>query len=432
VIGLHGTLPCSFRQRPTKDWLCRFTSNRTYPDPVEEIDALCTLDDDGEQAFLLLADRSAPPLCGASCGDIVGLCTSQNGRLILHGTGVIAGACIRGDTPPTVQPLYGKLSNRVFSPLKDLVRQHSNELDEATLSKQDQEAFLKGQSFVKRISAGKPVGRKRVGPGQTKPKGDGQSTLAFPSVTLPKSASPFLVVGLDPTAGTWASKMCEGPKEMPSFALVWDGEGFHPDKEPLHWHSTNLAFWTLVQSGQAGLTCIDGPCGTNGCRLFADLSAWDSNGSDGTRSGELQLSQEGINLFWTTQNTVLRFEGASRWIARSLILFSETPEFQKIETHPHGAFTYLWRMFGNSGTPPKKSKNPGRQARLAVLRSFIPGLTEAMVPNHDAVDAACAALVAGLHQLGLTKSFGTVNDGGVIWMPDTVRLARMIQAKRVT
>jgi hypothetical protein len=133
---------------------------------------------------------------------------------------------------------------------------------------------------------------------------------------------------------------------------------------------------------------------------------------------------------------VLRFEGASRWIARSLVLFSEQPERQKIETHPHGAFTFLWRMFGNSGTPPKKSKTAGRQARLAILRSFMPGLAEGMVPNHDALDAACAALVAGLHQFGLTKPFGTVNDGGVIWMPDIVRLGtvntnRVIRAARL-
>jgi hypothetical protein len=412
------------------DWLYRFTSNRNYPDPVEEIDALCTLDDDGEQAFLLLADRSAPPMCWAECGDVVGLCTSQDGQLILHGTGVIAGACIRGSTPPTVQALYGRLTNRLFSPLKDLLRQPSKPLDESVLSKQDQEAFLRGQSFVKRIAGAKPAARKRVVQGQGKPKDEGPSTFAFPRVTLPKSPSLFLVVGLDPTAGTWASKMCEGPKEMPSFSLRWEGEGFHPGNESLHWHSTNVDFWTVVKSSQAVLACIDGPCGTNGCRLLADLSAWDCNGPDGTRSGELQLSREGVNLFWTTQNTVMRFEGASRWIARSLVLFSEQPECQKIETHPHGAFTFLWRMFGNSGTPPKKSKNAGRQARLAILRSFIPGLVEGMVPNHDALDAACAALVAGLHRFGLTKPFGAVHDGGVIWMPDTVKLTRMIQASR--
>ena len=82
------------------DWLYRLTSNDEYPDPVEVIDALCTLDDDGEQAFLLLSHRSAPPLSGALCGDVVGLCTSENGRLILHGTGVIGGVCHRGNTPP--------------------------------------------------------------------------------------------------------------------------------------------------------------------------------------------------------------------------------------------------------------------------------------------------------------------------------------------
>src|SRR5262249_9150643 len=52
--------------------------------------------------------------------------------------------------------------------------------------------------------------------------------------------------------------------------------------------------------------------------------------------------------------------------------------------------------------------------------------------SHDTLDAACAALVARLYQFGLTKPFGTVNDDGVIWMPDTVRLARMIQPNRET
>lgn len=54
------------------------------------------------------------------------------------------------------------------------------------------------------------------------------------------------------------------------------------------------------------------------------------------------------------------------------------------------------------------------------------GLTESMVPNHDALDAACAALVAGLHRLGLTVPFGKNNDGGQLWMPDGVKLAALL------
>jgi len=38
------------------------------------------------------------------------------------------------------------------------------------------------------------------------------------------------------------------------------------------------------------------------------------------------------------------------------------------------------------------------------------------------VDAACAALVAGLHRLNLTTSFGTLSGGGMIWMPNAAAL----------
>ena len=44
----------------------------------------------------------------------------------------------------------------------------------------------------------------------------------------------------------------------------------------------------------------------------------------------------------------------------------------------------------------------------------------------NVLDAVCAALVAGLHCLELTTPLGTVNDGGVIWMPDTEKLAGIV------
>ena len=220
--------------------------------------------------------------------------------------------------------------------------------------------------------------------------------------------------------------MTEGLNQMPSFALRWNRKEFLPCEEPLRLHLTNAAFWDVVRDSRASLTCIDGPCDTSGLRLSDDHKRWEPTVAGRIREGELALSRAGVNLFWTTQNTVMKFDGASRWIARSLVLFSEQPGQQKIETHPHGAFTFLWRMFGNWGTPPKKRKNPGRQARLAILRSFIPDLTESMVPNHDAVDAACAALVAGLHCLELTTPFGTVSESGAIWMPDTEKLREML------
>jgi hypothetical protein len=409
-------------------WLYRFTSNVDYPNPLEEIDALCTLDAQDEPTFLLLADRASPPLSGAAEGEVVGLCTSQGNRLTLHGTAVVSGDCIHGSTPPSVKAIYGSLSGRVFCPLKDVQRLPSHSLTAATLSFDDQEVFLKGQSFVKRLTPGARPARRPITAGL--PTATCQSPArTFPAMCLPQRLPPFNVVGLDPTAGTWASRLAEGPKkEMPSFALRWDGHEFTPLDQPLAWHRTNVSFWAEVDRRRANLTCIDGPCATNGPRLLPDLSGWDANGVKGTRGGELELSRHGVNLFWTTQNTVVRFEGASRWIARSLVLFDQEPQHNKIETHPHGAFTFLWRLFGGQRTPPKKSNAFGRQARLSLLRSFIAGLTDEMVPDHDALDAACAALVAGLHALGLTTAFGTSGNGGQIWMPDAAKLAALLPA----
>jgi hypothetical protein len=321
------------------------------------------------------------------------------------------------------------LTGRVFCPLKDVERLPSGGLPEFILSHADQEAFLKGRSFVKRLGRGARSVRPPVAAsvGVATPP---LTTPTFPVLVLPHMLPAFTVVGLDPTAGTWESRMTVGTKEMPSFALRWDGEGFRPDGNPLAWHLKNKGFRGEVGRRDAVLTCIDGPCGTNGPKLKADLSGWDTSGSTGTRGGELALSRQGVNLFWTTANTVMRFEGASRWIARSLVLFSEDPDRRKVETHPHGAFAFLWRLFGGLGSLRKNSKPAGRQARLLMLRAFITGLTDSTVPNYDALDAACAALLAGLHHLGLTVPFGSPSDGGQLWMPDGVKLTASLPSPK--
>ncbi len=411
------------------DWIYRFASNSDYPDPVEEIDALCSLDSDDEFVCLLLANNSAPPLSGASCGDVVGLCTSLDKRLILHGTAVVAGARIRGGTPPSVQPIYGDLSERIFCPLKDVTRLPSHELPDKTLSHSDQESFLKGQAFVKRLTPRRRISRTPTARVPSQPNFT-ELTPKIRSLVFSQKSPAFTVVGLDPTAGTWDSRMTQGSKKMPSFTLQWDG-GFRPAEQPLAWHTTNDEFRAEVEGRGAILTCIDGPCGTNGPRLLTDreLWCWDPNAPNGNRAGELALSKKGVNLFWTTQNTVMKFDGASRWIARSLTLFAESPEYKKIETHPHGAFTFLWQLFDGTNSLPKKSKKAGRNARLSLLRAFISGLSDEMVPNHDALDAACAALVAGLYQLELTTAFGTTSDGGQIWMPDLTKLSYLLPAE---
>ncbi|MDA7492635.1 DUF429 domain-containing protein [bacterium] len=423
------------KERYSMHWIYQFTKNKKYPNPISEIDDLCSLDDSGEDAFLLLADSKYPPMSNASEGEIVGLCTSEDGELKLHGTAVLAGDCLHGPTPKSVMPIYGKCDKRKnpppkFMPLNNLIRIQSKSLPEANLASQDQIKFLKGQAFVKRLKDGKVNGS------TAKPQRNGTTTqpnpagspaeFKFPRINIAQSFESFSVIGLDPTAGTWETRMTEGPKQMPSLTLRWNGSVFQAATEALKNHTTNDDFWNEVDRTKAVLCCIDGPCDTNGPRLLSGATDWDPNGAPETRDAESSLSDQGINLFWTTQNTVTNWDGPSRWIARSLVLFDAKPEHDKIETHPHGAFTFLWRLFDNTDSLPKKKTSRGRNARLAMIRAFVPDLADDLVPNDDAVDAAIAALVAGLHRLSLTTPFGTDENGGQIWMPDIEKLKAML------
>jgi hypothetical protein len=139
----------------------------------------------------------------------------------------------------------------------------------------------------------------------------------------------------------------------------------------------------------------------------------------GTRNAEVELARVGVKLYWTTYATVMRFDGASRWIARSLAIYNSpaAPNCSRIETHPHGAFTFMWKALGERAPLPSKTTAPGREARLAILHALIEDLDERELVDHDCVDAAAAALVAALHAIGLTRSYGQPNAGGLIWMP---------------
>jgi hypothetical protein len=265
---------------------------------------------------------------------------------------------------------------------------------------------------------------------------DNSETLDLGHVDIPPSKSPFeagIVVGLDPTAGTWESRMTRGPKGMPSVALHVSADGIiSAVHNPVRIHESNADFWNCVTEYGSTMVCIDGPCATNGPKLLDDLSAWDTASENGMRASERELAKRGVGLFWTTKNTVLKFLGASRWIARSLVLFREQPQITAIETHPHGVFTFLWRAFGKKGSPPKKTRAEGRAARLAILQAFVPNLQSESLPDHDAVDAACAALIAAFHVMGLTTSFGTSGTGGSIWMPDFTENSLVSRHKQAT
>jgi len=222
--------------------------------------------------------------------------------------------------------------------------------------------------------------------------------------------------------------MRSGDNAMPSYAIGWDGAAFRPTSDPISWNRSNDDFWGHVDRAGADVIAIDGPCAVhpNGPRWIAGRSVWEAGGT-GVRAAERELTAGGIHLFWTTRNTVLHFDGASRWIARSLTLFAESRlrsrPAETIETHPHGAFVFLWRLLGGEGPPPRKASPAGRLVRWAILRAFIEQLPETPPASHDEIDALCAALVAGLHRLKLTVAFGTPAEGGEIWMPDVRQLS---------
>jgi len=46
------------------------------------------------------------------------------------------------------------------------------------------------------------------------------------------------------------------------------------------------------------------------------------------------------------------------------------------------------------------------------------GVSGAALPDHDAVDAAAAALTGALRRLGMARAVGTEEGGGRIWLPD--------------
>lgn len=397
------------------DWIYRFTDNPAFPEPLEELSELCAMGEEGLCTYLLLNRHPNPPMSRATVGDFIYLCTSDDGRLVLHATGRVASTPFQGETPEPVLALYGSLRDRFFCPIGDITACEAHWLDPEILSVEEQRNFTSGQPTAKQLSNNSDDKSTIV-------RAEDPQAFDWSRIDSLVAKSPFeasVVVGLDPTAGTWGSRMTRGPKGMPSVALHVSADGIiSAVHNPVRIHESNADFWNCVNEYSSKLVCIDGPCATNGPRLLEDLSAWDTASENGMREGERELAKRGVGLFWTTKNTVQKFLGASRWIARSLVLFGEQPQIAAIETHPHGAFTFLWRAFGKTGSPPKKTRAAGRAARLALLQAFISSLDTESLPDHDAVDAACAALVAAFHLMGRTTSFGTVKTGGSIWMPD--------------
>ncbi len=99
-----------------------------------------------------------------------------------------------------------------------------------------------------------------------------------------------------------------------------------------------------------------------------------------------------------------------------------------MEVYPHGAFAVLWNALGGRGPLPAKGTRAGRRARLAILAALVGGISPRDLPDHDAVDAAAAALVAALRRLRLARFVGTVRGGGRIWLPDGAAIGGRFRA----
>lgn len=405
------------------EWLYRLTEHQAFPTPLAELAALAAIDEDGKPTYLMLQAREDAAGKNAIPGDMFYLCfRGPGGELRIHGEATVKDSAQQSATPTSVRALYGHHEKRWFVPLERVVLVPPRQVP---LTPAQRTLFLRGQAGVRRLHVAVKSGRTtRPVPPVVAPNDD---AVSFRKVDLSAfNGSPFVALGLDPTAGTWASKMTRNDtKAMPSVGLEWTGDRIV--FRGVENHRSNDDFWARARDLGATLVCIDGPCATNGLRVLPAWAGWDAAARGGSRDGEIELSLVGVGLFWTTHATVTRFTpGASEWIARALRLFDEARglAIEAIETHPHGAFTLLWRGAGLTTNLPKKTTPGGRAARLAMLRAFVPTLAESAAPDHDAVDACVAALVAILHRLGATRSFGTVTGGGQIWMPsDRARLA---------
>lgn len=402
------------------EWIYLFTSNTNFPEPVAEIATLAALDEQGFDVCLMLPDRDGPPMSGASPGERVHLCTrrARDAKLEIHAMATVAGCAFRSSTPAAVLGLYGQHEERTWLPL-DVDACFGAPLTAQGVGLDiDEETFARGRAYVKRVDRRhSSTPRPRVSSPIPLPNNGHQ---AIPERALTRF-SPGAFLGVDLTAGTWDSGMDRGEKPFPCARLDADDDGRlrWTGAESFRSLSSLLAHQWLRD---ASVIAIDGPMRLCGA-CVNDAKTGFAYDSPRVRPAELALSRMGIKLFWTTRATLERFDGAARWIARSLILFQDLAESATItapaiEIHPHGVFFVLNRaLFGNEPLL-KKTKPEGRARRLAIIRRYVADLPDDALPNHDAVDACGAALMAALYGAGEAIGIGDEREGGRIWIPD--------------
>ena len=401
-------------------WIYLFTDNNNYPHPIQEIVQLEAIENQGQVPYIPLIDRvrDDAPLKNAGAGVLVYLCTRNNGQWSIHGDALIAHDCgLQPMTPQSVRGLYGILHNRRWKALANI-----------NLYPQPQTPAQIG--IIRPLPMGGQAAAINLDPGQIAPGG---AAIPAPNLALlprqPRLCNGIVgrrFVGVDLTAGSWVSQLDAGGRAFPVLELIGNADGTL-SLGRIEMCATLQQFQQLGWAMSADRLIIDGPCKTNGIALLNPPTNWNfSVVSPGFRVAEQQLAQMGVGLFWTTLATLRGFDGASRWIARSVQLFSQllaNPALTNrcIETHPHAVFVIMARALAG-GLLPKKKTLPGRNQRLALLRGFVPGLQENLLPTHDHVDAAAAALLGALQFSNCALALGNANNGGQIWIPDQTAL----------
>lgn len=130
------------------------------------------------------------------------------------------------------------------------------------------------------------------------------------------------------------------------------------------------------------------------------------------RCAEIGLGR--CHRIWVPWTTPVNPTSGS-WIDVGIRLFSalRAEGHQPLEAFPHAAF----RVLNLRRRPPSKRTLAGLEARVALLRGA--GLTALGLDawDHDALDAAAAALVALRHTQGRAVAATCGHDGSAIWLP---------------
>jgi len=146
-------------------WFYLFGRNDRYPDPLAEIDQLAILGERGEDAFLKLSARDDAPLKNAAEGEVIYLCTRDEGRWSILGEAGVIGPPIRGATPPSMVQLYGPVEGRHWWRRLERIRVYESPKTGADLGLEEGDLPSRGQAHVIRVTgrrngtaAGRPMG----------------------------------------------------------------------------------------------------------------------------------------------------------------------------------------------------------------------------------------------------------------------------------